>query len=88
MAGTLSNSVQRMKKKVSSVTQDVGTDNASRMSKVYISGDSTERNPEDVTVIVENHFEVDGTKLVDKTTKATIKKINGMQVDANKSKGK
>lgn len=88
MAGTLSNSVQRMKKKVSSVTQDVGADNASRISKVYISGNSTERDPEDVTVIVENHFEVDGTKLVDKTTKATIKKINGMQVDANKSKGK
>ena len=88
MTGTLSDSVQRMKKKVSSVTQDVGADNASRISKVYISGNSTERDPEDVTVIVENYFEVDGEKLVDKTTKATIKKINGMQVDANKSKGK
>lgn len=88
MAGTLSNSVQRMKKKVSAVTQDVGADNANRISKVYISGNSPERDPEDVTVVVENHFEVDGTKLVDKTTKATIKKINGMQVDANKAKGK
>lgn len=88
MTGALSDSVQRMRKKVSSITQDVGVDNATRINKVYMPGNPTERDSEDVIVIVENHFEVDGTKLVDKTTKATIKKINGMQIDSNKAKGK
>lgn len=87
MSGALDTSVQQMQKRVSTVTQTAGTDTSSAINKMNVTGAGA-KEPDNVNVTIENHFEVDGTKLVDKTTKATIKKINGAQKNTNKAKGK
>lgn len=86
MTGALNDSVKKMQKKVSTVTQDAGVQTADRISKVYVQGDTGEEGGVNVQVVV--NAEMDGTPLVVKTTKATIKKIEGMKKDTNKSKGK
>lgn len=88
MTGVLNDSVQRMQKRVAVVTQEPGSATASRFDKAIMQGEKGQTNPEEITLVVENHFEVDGKELVEKTTRATIKKINGNQVDNNKAKGK
>lgn len=88
MSGALSDSVQRMQKRVITVTQDAGMRTVNDISKMNAARDISNVTSEDINVVIENHFEVDGEKLVDKTTKATIKKINGTQKDTNKMKGK
>lgn len=88
MTGTLNDSVQKMQKRVSSVTQNAGSDTAGNVNKMIITGGQGNKEPDNVNVVIENHFEVDGTPLVDKTTKATIKKINSTKKDSDKMKGK
>lgn len=88
MTGSLNESVQRMKSRVSTVTKETGSGVANGINKMYFAGGSDNREPDNVNVVIENHFEVDGQKLVDKTTKATIKKINSTKKDSDKMKGK
>lgn len=88
MTDTLSNSVQTMQKKVSAITQNSGENIAGRVNTLYGSGSSSElTEAEEINVHVTNVFEVDSTPLVEKTTKATIKKLNDNQKDNNKVKG-
>ena len=87
MAGALDTSVQKMQKKVSTVTQDAGAQTAERVANTVVQG-STDGVDNGINVQVVNHVEVDGTPLVVKTTKATIKKLNETQKNTNKVKGK
>lgn len=89
MADGISHSIQKMNRRVSDITQTTPAIIARKATESYASNNQTASDlPEDTVVQITNVFEVDGTKLVEKTTKATIKKISSDQVDKNKAKGK
>lgn len=89
MEDSIDYSVQRMQKRVSNVTS-VGARSTKGISEQYIARDFNqgEATPVEMNVVIENHFDVDGEELVEKTTKATIKKLNSNQDDIDKAKGR
>lgn len=88
MTGALSNSVQKMQKRVSTVTQESGANVANRVTRLYgFDNPNGKDDPEEINVYTTNVFEVDGTTLVEKTTKATIQKINRSQKENRKVRG-
>lgn len=85
MNNALSNSVQKMQKKVGTVTKaQAGTVNSQVSGAKLKNPDDTDQRPIEIT----NIFEVDGDPLVKKTTKATIKKISGDRKTSTRFKGK
>lgn len=89
MGGSISESIQRMQKKVSDITS-VPTKTALG-SKELLQNENSSKLKEifdEFEVNITNVFEVDGDRLVEKTTKATIKKLNNRQQDNDRVKGR
>lgn len=83
-------SVKHMQKKAGEISQTVLVNASNKFNERFIvNGDRDDPNPdlEESILQITNIFEVDGTKLEERTVNATIKKINNKQKDANAWKG-
>lgn len=77
-------------KKIKRTALDVTMSTPNGVSRAAVS-ESIHGNPstdDDTPIIINNTFEVDGTPLISKTTKAVIKKIDSGQKDKKITKGK
>lgn len=83
-------SVKHMQKKASEISQTVLVNASNKFNERFVvNGDKDDSNPdpEESILHITNIFEVDGTKLEERTVNATIKKINSKQKDTNAWKG-
>ncbi len=77
-------------KKIKRTALDVTMSTPNGVSRAAVS-ESIHGNPstdDDTPIIINNTFEVDGTPLISKTTKAVIKKIDSGQKDRKITKGR
>ena len=77
-------------KKIKRTALDVTMNTPSGVNRAAAS-ESVHGNPstdDDTPIIINNTFEVDGTPLISKTTKAVIKKIDSGQKDRKITKGR
>ena len=86
MQKSLSNPLKKIKRTVLDVTMNTpsGVNRAAASESVH-GNPSTD---DDTPIIINNTFEVDGTPLISKTTKAVIKKIDSGQKDRKITKGR
>lgn len=85
MTDSLSDSVNKMRQKVSIVTK---SQSGTVKEQAIARGEGMPGDDTPVVLETTNIFVVDGEQLVSKTAKATIKKINRDQESKNKNKGK
>lgn len=89
MNDSISKSVQKLQRRAATVTTNSGTTVTGNLNLTQSQNRTSQKEEsEDMEVQIVNVFQVDGDKLVEKTTRATIKKLNGKQQDENKVKGK
>ena len=88
MTDSMEQSVNKMQKRAQLVTKTSVPRTSEIIKNNYYTSDGGSDSPEDVIPInIHNEFNVDGKKLVDQTTSATIKKINSKQKSENRNKG-
>ena len=88
MSESVEQSVNKMQKRAQRITQTSLPKVTETVRNVYNSDVGGSSDPDEPTPIyIHNEFNVSGKKLVDETTKATIKKINDKQKSENITKG-
>jgi phage-related protein len=83
-------SVKHMQKKAGEISQTVLVNASNKFNERFIVNgdrDDSKSDPDESILQITNIFEVDGTKLEERTVNATIKKMNNKQKDANAWKG-
>ena len=86
MQKSLSDPLKKIKRTALDVT--MGTPNGVSRAAVSESIHGNPSTDDDTPIIINNTFEVDGTPLISKTTKAVIKKIDSGQKDRKITKGR